>query len=147
MIKFVSAIVVVSLGVIASSRAVGQTLPAGPAECRVISITSNGWNSLIDVVVHSSITDPTVANGLVRQAGAQAPLDGPKNVPPGKFPNEDYEFKLGPPQGGWAADVIYMFEFYVEKNGNWYRTIVAFRFVGQANIEIWDIYENSGIID
>ena len=85
MIKFVSAVVVVCLGVLASSGAVGQTLPAGPAECRVISITSNGWNSPIDVVVHSSIADPTVARGLVRQAGAQAQRMVPMSSHRGHF--------------------------------------------------------------
>ncbi len=146
MIRMISTVVLISLWVLGASDAVGQGPPWGPPECRVLSIANSGWFQPVDVEVHSTLTDPD-AEGLVRQAGGQNPLDGPKQVPQGTFPGETHTFHLGPPMGGWVTDVIYMFEFYVVKNGNWYRTIVAFIFVGNGQIEIWDVYENSGVLD
>lgn len=122
----------------------------GPDQCKVLLVfqpNSGGLHEQVKVTVHSSTTNPTTAIGLVRQAGAQGPLSEPQDVPANIFPNDVYTFAFNPPEGGWQVNVLLMFEFYVVHGGFWYRTSVVFRFNSNELLEIFDYYENSGILD
>lgn len=120
--------------------------PWGPPECRVKSLSIASAYADLKALVHSSIDDPEIASGTIRRAGGMNPIDGPKYVPNGTFSGDDHEFSLSPELGDWNTTDLYLFEFYVEHDGTWYKTIVAFKYLYSGGIDVWDVYEQSGTI-